>query len=290
MPHSLCYLCQSNTPRFAFAKHGYNILQCPHCHLYTLEFNADYDKFIRRYYNRNFFIGSDNRIGYADYEGDLFAEKINMTRYLHRISQFKPSGTLLDVGCATGLFMQKAQQFGFNVYGFDVSAYATRIAQKRHPGRVKLTTVSEARYQLKYFDVITLFDVIEHLQDPRQDLKNLKKFLKPDGMLVINTGDASSLLAHLQGKSWHYFSPPQHLFFFSRSTLTTLLQQAGFEVLAIHPKGKWISLRYLLNLMKQIHHNPFAAYLYPRVKDSLVGKVPLYLNLFDNIIVYARQN
>ncbi len=284
-----CYLCQHRSPVLSFRKLGYDILHCPACHLFFLDFNQDYPSFIQEYYNQEFFTGSDQRAGYANYEGDHIAETINMTRYLHRLKKHTPTGRLLDGGCATGLFMSHAANHGFDVYGFDISDYAVNLAQKRHPNRVKKSTVTQVRYRKSFFNVITLFDVVEHLKDPRHDLIHLTQFLKPNGLLVINTGDASSPLARLQGKHWHFFIPPQHLFFFSRFTLTKLLNQIGFQVIGIDYKGKWISLRYLLNLMKQIQKNPLASALYPLVTHNPIGKIPLYLNLFDNMIVYAKK-
>lgn len=288
MKSSRCYLCQIGQNKKAFTKFGHQINLCNYCNLFSLQFKQNYHSFIKDYYNHKFFTGSPERAGYADYEGDRSAEFINMTRYLHRLKKFKHTGKLLDVGCATGIFLSHAKRHGFNSYGFDVSQYATNIARSRHPRRIKLGAIDQVSYPKNSFDIITMFDVIEHLKNPRQDLKKLKSFLKPDGILVLNTGDAGSWLAKLQGKDWHFFVPPQHLFFFSRQTLTKLLNQAGFEVLQIDYKGKWISLRYFLNLAKQLHQNPIAQLLYPLVKNNKLGKIPLYFNLFDNIIVYAR--
>jgi hypothetical protein len=67
------------------------------------------------------------------------------------------------------------------------------------------------------------------------------------------------------------------------------LGQAGFKVIRIDYKGKWLSLRYLLNLMKQIQHDSLAGLLYPLVSGNLIGKIPLYINLFDNMVVYAQK-
>lgn len=285
-----CYLCQQRVPIKAFTKYNFDILQCPHCSLYSLKFQQNYQSFINHYYTEEFFTGSNDRIGYSDYEGDSLAESINMKRYLVRLMHHKKRGRLLDVGCATGIFLQAAKNIGFSPYGFDVSAYAIKKAKQKFGNRVRKTTVAKARYQKNFFDLITMFDVVEHLENPRQDLLNIRQYLKDNGILVINTGDAGSLLAKIQGKHWHFFVPPQHLFFFSRNTLTQLLHQAGFKVVKINYKGKWVSIRYFLNLYRQIHHNKLADSLYQLVSQNRLGTLPLYLNLFDNIIVYAKKD
>lgn len=284
-----CYLCQQRVPRKAFTKLGYDITQCPACKLYALKFKGNYKKFIEEYYDEKFFTGSEERAGYVDYEGDAWPEKQNMRRYLKRILKHKTEGVLLDAGCATGLFLLEAQAAGFEVYGFDVSDYAIDIAKERFGDRVTQATLQSAKYDPKSFDVVTLFDVIEHLDDPRKALRRLRRMLKDNGLLMINTGDVGSILAQLEGKRWHFFVPPQHFFFFSRRTISMLLDQAGFKVIQIDYKGKWVSLRYLFNLYKQIYANALGKFLYNVIGLSPLGQIPLYINLFDNMVVYAEK-
>jgi len=285
-----CYLCRQRVPTKVFTKYGYDILKCKSCQLLTLKFQQDYRSFISEYYDERFFTGSQDRIGYSNYEGDQLTEAINMKRYLTRISRFKSTGKLLDVGCATGIFLEFAQAKGFDPFGFDVSTYAVTKARHRLKHRIKQAVLSDVTYKPNSFDVITMFDVVEHLKDPRRDLKRLRTFLKDDGVLVINTGDAGSLLAKLMGKNWHFYVPPQHLFFFSQKTLTQLLHRAGYKVIKIEYKGKWLSLRYFLNLVKQIHHSKIANLLHQAVADNIIGKLPLYFNFFDNILIYAQKD
>lgn len=286
-----CYLCEQRVPKKAFKKLGHTITKCPSCQLYALKFEADYDSFIEEYYNEEFFTGSQNRAGYVDYLGDDWPERQNMNRYLSRIKHYKTGGKLLDCGCATGLFLQVAKKAGFEVKGFDVSDYAVEKAVSiLGDGVVSKATMSSAKFPRGSFDVITLFDVIEHLEDPRQDLSRVATWLAKDGIIMINTGDVSSVLARLEGKKWHFFVPPQHLFYFSRKTITMLLSQAGLEVFRIDYKGKWVSVRYLLHLYRQIYQTKLGGLLYKLIGTTPLGRIPLYLNLFDNMVVYARKS
>ena len=282
-----CYLCGSREPKIAFKKLGWNILQCKSCGVYNLDFAGEYQQFIRKYYDRGFFTGGSNRAGYLSYEGDRKAEDKNMANYLKGLRKFVHSGELLDVGCATGLFMLQAEKAGFTVTGLDVSEYATRIAKKRFRGRIKSESIENASYAPGSFNVITLFDVIEHLEDPRAVLVKLHGYLKKNGILALNTGDADSLMAKIQGKDWHFFIPPQHFFYFSKKNLISLLHQAGFSVLAIDRKGKWVTLRYLFHLARQIQQDALAKFGFKLVGGITPGKIPIYINLFDNITVYA---
>ncbi len=282
-----CYLCKNNTASKAFSKQGWNILHCNNCGLYSLDFKGSYFNFIKDYYNKLFFTGSKKRAGYCNYEGDHWAEKKNMLNYLNGIRRFNKKGTLLDIGCATGIFLQEAEKKKFDVYGLDVSSYAIKIAKKRFGGRVKKTSIEKSNFPKNHFDVITMFDVIEHLQDPRKVLLTTSNHLKKGGLLVINTGDVDSITAKIQGKSWHFFIPPQHFFYFSKKTLTNLLEQTGFRVIKIDRKGKWVSFRYLFHLARQIQEDVFGKLGFALVGKNVLGKIPIYLNLFDNITVYA---
>lgn len=271
----------------AFNKLGWTIQKCNHCNLYSLKFIGPYQQFLERYYNRKFFTGSKQRAGYYDYEGDRMAEIKNMRAYLKGIMRYKKNGKLLDMGCATGLFLLEAQKEKFDVYGIDVSRYAIGIAKKRFGKRVKLSSIEKSDYEKQEFETITMFDLLEHLKDPRDVLIKTKSILKNDGLLVINTGDTNSFMAKMQGKDWHFFIPPQHFFYFSVSNLKSLLDQAGFKIIKVDRKGKWVSLRYLFHLARQIQNDIFGRIGFALVASNALGRIPIYLNLFDNITVYA---
>ncbi len=285
-----CYLCRHQSLSKAFDKLGWTMLFCKNCGLYSLKFSGSYTKFIREYYDKRFFTGSSKRAGYYDYEGDRDTEEKNMTMYIKSIQKLKPSGNLLDVGCATGLFMLKAKQAGFNVCGVDVSEYAVKIAKKRFNKGVIKSSIERVTFPKQKFDVVVMFDLIEHLKDPRKVLERIRIFMKDDGILVINTGDADSFTRRLQGKDWHYFIPPQHFFYFSRKTLDRLLKESGFQVKKIERKGKWLTLRYLFHLARQIQNDTIGHLGFALVARNILGKIPVYLNLFDNMTVYAIKD
>jgi len=282
-----CYLCHNQTLAKAFEKLGWTTLRCEHCGLYRLQFRGSYPQFLKKYYDRKFFTGSDKRAGYFDYEGDRDTEEKNMNMYLNNIKKYKHSGKLLDIGCATGLFMLRAEAVGFDVYGVDVSEYAVSIARQRFGTRVIKSSVEKANYPKEYFDVVTMFDVIEHLKDPRIVLKKVRTLMKDNGILVINTGDVGSFIAWLLGDDWHYFIPPQHFFYFSKKTLERLLEESGFIVKKIERKGKWLTLRYLFHLLRQIQKDIIGHLGFALVSRNILGRIAVYLNLFDNMTIYA---
>ena len=284
-----CIIC-NHPEQFAFHKHGYNIFKCLHCGLYRTHLPGSYRQFLKHYYAKSYFTGSRTRAGYADYLDDAPVIRRNAQNYLKLILKHHPSGRrLLDIGCATGIFMQAAQNRGFTVYGIDASAYAVAQAKKTFPHQVNLGTLTTVKFPSRSFDLITLFDVFEHLHDPEADLSRCHKVLKSGGLLVINTGNTNSVLAKLERQNWHFFIPPQHLYFYSDINLKQLLKLHGFKVLSIYTTGKHISLRYLWHLMRTINHSRLADLCYRLFHHTFMGKLSLYLNLYDNMTIIAKK-
>jgi 2-polyprenyl-3-methyl-5-hydroxy-6-metoxy-1,4-benzoquinol methylase len=285
----LCVVCGSHL-RFGFKKHRFTILHCPHCGLYRTILPGSYRQFLKDYYAKGYFTGSRTRAGYADYPDDAPVIRRNAQNYLKLILKHHLSGRrLLDVGCATGIFMQQAQDQGFKVSGLDASVYAVAQAKKTFPRQVKLGTLSTVKFPPRSFDLITLFDVFEHLHDPEEDLARCHQLLRPGGLLVINTGNTNSFLAKLEGQKWHFFIPPQHLYLYSDINLKQLLKLHGFKVLSIYTTGKHISLRYLWHLMRTINHSRLADLCYRLFHHTFMGKLSLYLNLYDNMTIIAEK-
>ena len=285
---STCIVC--HTPEtFAFKKHGFTIMTCPNCHLYRTVLNQPYSQLLKTYYTRSYFTGSSHRAGYADYVADQPIIRRNAQNYLQLLKHYQPTGKLLDVGCATGIFLTQAQNQGYTVRGIDTSSYAIFKAKKLLPTQVTQATLSTAKFRSGSFDVITLFDVFEHLHTPIRDLRTCYRLLKPGGLLVINTGDTASLIVKLQSHHWHFFIPPQHLYFYSRHNLKTLLKANGFQTIRTIFKGKHISLRYLWHLMRVINQSQLADWLYRKFHHTFIGKLSLYLNLYDNMTIIARK-
>ncbi len=148
------------------------------------------------------------------------------------IQRYKKSGRLLDVGCATGDFLFEMQQFlGWELCGVEPSQAASEYARKKLQLSIQKASVEEAIYPDDYFDVITMWNVIEHVPDPTAVLLKIRKWLKPDGILIFNTPNLDSLDARLLGPYWAGFELPRHFLIFSRQTLKTLLTRAGFKMI-----------------------------------------------------------
>jgi 2-polyprenyl-3-methyl-5-hydroxy-6-metoxy-1,4-benzoquinol methylase len=137
-------------------------------------------------------------------------------------------GRLLDVGCATGTFVGEAAKDGFTAVGLEASRWAVDRARAQHPAaRFTLGRLEDAAIERGVFDVITLWDVLEHVRSPTETLRRLHGWLAPEGHLFLHLPDARSATAMALGRHWPMLLR-EHLHYFSRTTLAKLLRRAGF--------------------------------------------------------------
>jgi len=148
------------------------------------------------------------------------------------VTRYKHSGRLLDVGCATGIFLQGIRNCGnWEPYGVEINGHVAHIAQE-HGLDVRLGMLEQAGFADGFFDVVTLWDVLEHLHDPAGSLREIYRILKPDGLLVIRVPNASSWDSRLFGRYWAGLDSPRHLYVFTPVTLDALLAANHFQSIA----------------------------------------------------------
>ncbi len=205
-----CYLDCGGYFHFAFSKNQFNILKCNNCNLHVLETDQNYDEFLTQYYREGYFKGKDDKFGYADYILEEPMVRKNARGYLGSINKLKSEGSLLDVGCAAGFFMDEARKMGYSVQGIDTSEYIVSLAKDDIREKIRCVPLHKANFSFDQFDIVIMFDLIEHLSDPRNDLKMLGTAVKKNGLLVIGNGDIGSLYAKILGKHNHFFDPPHH--------------------------------------------------------------------------------
>ena len=164
---------------------------------------------------------------------------------LERLAGAPDRRPLLDVGCYTGVFVEIAARHGWDAWGVEPSRWA--VEQARAQGlHVVQGTLETADLPEGTFDVVTMWDVIEHLPDPRGALERAYRLLKPGGLVVVHTIDIESPFARLMGAHWPWLME-MHIYYFSRHTLRKMLQQCGFHVLSDRPQGRYLRLGYLMS-------------------------------------------
>lgn len=145
------------------------------------------------------------------------------------VERYAEGGVLLDVGCAGGAFLAALRHHGgWRLQGVEVDAASAAFARDRYGLDVYAGTLQEAAFPANTFDVVTLWDVLEHLHDPLPTLVEISRILKPGGVVVVSTPNEKSLDARIFGRHWIGLDFPRHLCVFSTHTLPDIVERAGF--------------------------------------------------------------
>ncbi len=198
-------------------------------------------QFFDEFYEKKYFRSGEN---YRD-SGQFDLEKETPLGFQRNVELFlskqsRKKGKYLDVGCASGHYVQIFHDLGWDSTGIDVSEYSTEFARDVRGLNVLTGDVVEAGLPAKKYDIITLLNVVEHLPNPREVLKELERLLKDRGMLVVITPNAGSFVAKLRKDKWWGHDDKGHIHFFSLGSLGRLLDDLGMEIFAldcVYPYG-----------------------------------------------------
>lgn len=202
---------------------------------------------------------------------------------LDDLCRFIDHGRLLEIGCSTGEFLLAAAD-RFDVRGVEADPASARVALARGLD-CRCGSLVDAGLDSGSIDVAVLYHVIEHLRDPRQELRELRRILRPGGHLVIETPDVENIWFRLLGARWRQIIP-DHLFFFAPATLTRLLVEEGFSVTESRHVGKSMSVRLFISRIRR-YSPPLAALLGRAARLAGLEGRSLRLNLRDVIRLHA---
>lgn len=248
-----CIVCKSRD--FKMLYDDLQIVQCKCGHIFYLN-NLDAQA-INELYQENYFTGDE----YADYKADKSVIQRNFKSRLKTVQNYTPEGSkLLEIGCAYGFFLELANPH-FEVTGIDITEPGIKHAKTELKLNAHLGDFLEARYDDESFDVVCLYDCIEHLIRPDLFIEKISRILKPNGKIIITTGDISSANAVRRGRRWRLIHPPTHLHYFSNSSLTQLLQNYGLSTVQVKYPVIWRSMNQTLTSVfktkKPIKSMPF---------------------------------
>jgi len=210
------------------------IRRCPHCTVlwcdptrFSAEFNAD------------------NESAYLEVEATIHAENAARLHHLQRYTSPETHARVVEVGCMHGDFVYQARGAGYAAEGADLSPSAVEEANRRMPGAVQLRTLDES-FADDSVDVVAAFNVIEHMDDPASFLDEVRRTLRPGGILIAETPAQESIYHHvlfLRGRAQPKAGfevgvhPGTHIFKFGRRAWDTVLRDRGFELLDITPRS-----------------------------------------------------
>ncbi|MCI0586182.1 MAG: class I SAM-dependent methyltransferase [Planctomycetes bacterium] len=282
-----CHLCGGRSQRLLFEDAPWRVVRCADCSLVYTTPHPDPEA-LRALYGESYWRSpAAAERGYTDYLRDEPHYLRTYRRRLRLVRRHAPRpGRALDVGCAAGYFLRVLAEAGWEVHGVEVSPFVARFARERHGlDSIRVGSLEEAGFPPASFDLVTFWDVVEHLPDPRSALRAARGLVRPTGLLLLETQNVRSLAARLLGRRWQHFKQPEHLYHFDPDTIARLLAEAGFEVVENRPffGGKYVPLAFAVERSGRI--SPLLPRLLrPFARSSLA----LYVNLFDEMVVVAR--
>ena len=155
---------------------------------------------------------------------------------LDEFEKFRRTNKILDVGCGRGWFLQEAQKRGWNIYGTEYSRTAVEICESKGI-RMAIGKLDYKSFIEDEFDVITLFEVIEHINNPNEELENISKLLRTGGLLYCTTPNFNSLMRYYLRTEYNIIGYPEHLSYYTNKTLNKVVKSHGFKLVKFLSTG-----------------------------------------------------
>ena len=281
-----CNLCGAFDSKTLVVKDGFRVARCRHCSLVYVG-NPPDQEYLGRHYS--FEAGYHEELKSNSASVDLHDAEAR--RNLALLNGYRQGGTLLDIGCSTGLFMAKARAAGWSVCGCEYSDDSAAVARAKHGLDVVSGALQPDCFAAGSFDVVTLWDVLEHVPDPQSLLRLAATLLKADGLLVVKTPNVDGLYPRWSLKAlpyagfWGHPEPPGHLFQFSARTLARMVLATGLTPVGITYAR--IPLRYSFGSVGQWFRSfKWAAYCLAFIPLALAGPA---LRSGDDMTLVARR-
>ncbi|MEO6883794.1 MAG: class I SAM-dependent methyltransferase [Bacteroidia bacterium] len=238
--HSACLLCNSDClVELENYQHAY-LVQCQKCNFVfgkripeTTELIAHYQKYKRG--------------------GEISA--ITIKRYeelLDAFEKYRKTNKILDIGCGDGYFLEVAKKRGWQTFGTEFTDEAMETCVKKgitiHQG-----ILNSANYSKDNFDVITSFEVIEHINNPQSELENIREILRLGGLFYFTTPNFNSISRLVLKQNWNVIEYPEHLSYYTPKTINVFFQKNNFRKIKLDTTG--ISIK---RFKKSIQKNNFS--------------------------------
>lgn len=281
-PIRSCPCCQ-NSQNLSYLW-GTPIVQCPVCTLAYVN-RLPTENELRQLYSSEFFKGET---AYADYVSEKNSLQRNFQNRIAWLRKFSQSGNLFEAGCAHGFFLDMARRY-WNVSGIDISDEAVRYAQEKLGLDVAVGDFESHPPAPNSYDAIVMWDTIEHLYDPFFAVQESVKGLRSGGILALTTGDVGALVPRIQKKSWRLIHPT-HLYYFSRRSMSYLLESNGMEIIHFSHETVYRTLSQFTRILTYGNEGENWRHRLVRQIDKLpLLNIDVPLNLYDIMFVIARK-
>lgn len=228
---TLCPICRSSEISVLHTFEPFKVVSCSNCRLIYLNPRLKESDIIKVYQENEYFSDSGDS-GYQNYNYIAQEETLRMTfrRFLAELKKHgMTSGRMLELGCGYGYFLDEAKHHFSYLAGTELSQEAGDYARKISGADLYFGELSSLPEEICDFDLIVAANVIEHIYDPIEFIVALKKKLVIGGRIVMATPDIGSIWYKIMKSRWQSFKIPEHVVFYSKSTLINLFKKAGFH-------------------------------------------------------------
>ncbi|OIO33032.1 MAG: hypothetical protein COX96_06730 [Candidatus Omnitrophica bacterium CG_4_10_14_0_2_um_filter_44_9] len=233
MTYEKCYICGSGEKSFIKKEGRWDIVECKVCSFVYITPLPD-EQFLKLHYQQYLPADAVSIAQWRAMMAEIFRRSLNV---IESESNYK-RGTLLDIGCGYGFFLEKARQKGWRVFGIEPCDHAREYAKSKSLD-IEEGNLFDRKYLDETFDVVTLFYVLEHLPEPLRYLKEVYRILKPGGLLLARVPHTTPIVKILRlfGIRNRLYDVPSHLSDFSPRTLARALEKTGFNDIHTFPGG-----------------------------------------------------
>lgn len=247
-----CLVCKKATSTLYFeavdpiTKKQYQFNKCKNCKLVQIRPIPSASDFKRIYKFKNIHqdFTKNNLLAKVffniPFSGILFTLYLGLIKRSRTklVYKYKNEGRLLDVGFGDGKMLEAFANSNWQLYGTEVNSYLAKKAQEHLKNAILITSrLEKARLPRNYFDVITFWHVLEHINNPEEVLVKTGKLLKPNGALIIEIPSGSSYFLKIFKKNWQQLIVPEHLYFYTEKSIKKLLKAYGLKIIEIKYSG-----------------------------------------------------
>lgn len=253
----VCAICGGSESVPVISLGEWRVLRCPRCNLGRLDPWPDSAVGSEKYGPEYF---AEHKIMTSETDDELARKIAGQRSRVEFLRRHKSAGSLLDIGCASGYFLARAREKGFEAHGIEVSEWAVQEGRKRLGLDIDQGTTDDLEFAAGSFDVVTMWHVLEHVEKPVETLVRIRGWLKQDGVLVLECPNMDSFDARRYGAQWRGWSLPYHVWHYTPESLAAVVQESGYEVVhAESLRSEWIRDTLRRVPVVGILRNPLAA-------------------------------
>lgn len=270
-----------------FSVFGEQLITCENCGLVGMD-TIPSVKFLNKLYQQDYFFGKE----YSDYKADRLALEANFNKRKKFLKKYLTKDSrVAEIGCAYGYFLNLIKDSVSFSIGYDVSEDGVSYAKNDLNVNAVCGDFLSTK-AIPEFDLVVMWDVVEHVPNPDRFIEHASKSLKTGGALAFTTGDVDALNARLRGMKWRMVHPPTHIFYFNKKSVEYILDKNGLEMISFKHRATYRNVGSVINQLivnREGLNKSSAIFQYALLFATKTGLARLNfpLNLFDIMEVVA---